>query len=439
MLSTYSYQYLPGCIFYQVARSIMSTLLAAGWFSVLGVTPAWSACLPDEGAQSVTQPYEGYRATGYKGSPERDEIWHREVRVISTAGRSLQYELIDQPGNYFDSIEPIHLGSGSEGFVASRNGCQQLLNRRGEALAIPLFEKIVYEDTASYVEDQVMFRLSTGSNYTLVLFRKGRVFSVSSREYLNKHIEPMPFWPGYLRLVSAEQPGGYGVVDLRDLHEVLVPEWNRITPIGVKGDDRASRYLLAYGRQGGTLFSIKGGTALIRNVASLETVENFFPFWPGSRSIERAAIALRINGEQGCRLLDMRLRSLMSHLLPIRNGRCDTGNPLSERRYIFTDADKHHVHAYAIEPHSQLRQMSTTPGQIAAAREETGLMVIKIQTKQGAKYRIYFADGRLASQEIYNDFQVLGCGLMEVKSQQKWLSLFDDGSVVPERYYPLSC
>jgi putative component of toxin-antitoxin plasmid stabilization module len=112
---------------------------------------------------------------------------------------------------------------------------------------------------------------------------------------------------------------------------------------------------------------------------------------------------------------------------------------LSERKYIFTDADKHHVHAYAIEPHSQLRLVSTTFGQIAAVREETGLMIIRIQTKQGDKYRIYFADVRLAIQEVYNDFQVLGCGLMEVKSQQKWLSLFDDGSVVPERYYPLSC
>lgn len=404
--------------------------------SLFVLFPAWSACVP--GSQSSQEPYLGY-TTGDKGAPEEDETWHASVRTLTEDDGSPQFELITRPGQHFDSIEPIGLGDGAVGFVALRHGCLQLLDPEGTAYPTPAFETLEYDSAVT--PGQVLLRLVTGSRYRLALFGQGRLLAASQQDYTAAPFSSRAFWPEHLRevYVETEHSSGHGIIDLRDLGEVLAPNWQHIAAIGLVEDSQPARYLLATHDARSTLFPLDGGTPLIRDIASLDKWENLFPHAPGRQATERAALVVRLEGEAGCRLLDMRLRPLMPHLLPLRQGHCDTGQNSTDRRYLFTDADNQTVQVYAIEPDARLRLVSSIPGRIEMGQEATGLVVVKTPSKQSEVYRVHRADGSLASPTNYSGFQTLGCGFMEVQHQGRWLSLMSDGRVLEERFYPFSC
>lgn len=405
--------------------------------SLCAFFPAWAACVP--GSQDSQEPYLGYSPTGYKSAPEQDETWHETVRPLTRDDGSTQFELIKRPGQPFDSIEPIELGDGAMGFVAMGNGCQQLLDPEGSAYPTPAFDTLEYDSAVT--PGQVLLRLVTGSRYRLALFGQGRLLATSQQDYTAAASASRAFWPKHLRevYVENEHSSGHGIIDLRDLGEVLAPQWQSVTVIGLVEDSQPARYLLATRDAQSTLFALDGGVPLIRDIASLDKWENLFPYTPGRPTSERAALVVRLEGEAGCHLLDMQLRPLMPHLLPLRQGHCDTGQNATDRRFLFTDADNQAVQVYAIEPDARLRLVSSIPGRLAMGHEATGLVVVKKPSKQGEVYRVYRAGGSLASPTDYSGFQTLGCGFMEVQYQGRWLSLMSDGRVLEERFYPFSC
>lgn len=418
-------------------RALITTVCCLAW-------PAWSACLPAPDAALPDAPYNGYTPTGYKGGLERDTIWHRSVRVLPQPDGTLRFALKQRPAAHYASIEPLHLGGRAIGFVATVEGCQQLLQRNGQPYALPRFEAVHPEWMEAKVlggAGRTLLRLKSGEHYRLALFQRGRLLAVSPRDYLssynsstleaNRHYLPAQFRP----VVSAD---GHGLIDLRKLKEVLQPEWLGVGGLSVLDDPQAASYLLSDSGEQRRLYALPSGKLLMDRIASLTPIPNWFPYRPGHPAGQRAVLLLHKQGEAGCQLLNWQLQPLMPHLLPLRHGQCQLAQ-FGERRYLFSDADMQSVHAYAILAEGALRWISTTPGQLEAAEANTGLMVLRVSSEQETRYRLYFADGRPASTEYYTGFTDLGCGFWRVKQGATWLSLSRDGQTSPQLRYPFSC
>lgn len=406
--------------------------------------PAWSACKPDPDAPVSESPYVGYVPNAVTGKMERDPLWHQAVRHLRKGENGQLFELRNQPGILFDSIEPIDLGGGVKGFVAMREGCKQLLNRQGKPLRAPLFNAVESEVLAPKVlsPGQTLLRLKFEESYMWVRIDRGRFQAISPRPYLLAHSRSSldtRQLPPYLRAVAASFDNGHGLVDLRTLKEVLLPEWSGVTGVGVNGDIQTTRYLIAaHGRQR-ILFPLDGGAPLLKGITSLEVINNWFPFQQGRPAVNSAVMIVRMEGDAGCRLLDMRLTPLIPQLLPARHDDCNVDRLRAAQKYLITDADGQTVHAYAIEPEGRLRWLSSTPGQLDAAVDSTGLMVVRVQTEQGTVHRTYFVNGTRAREEDYTGFQNLGCGFLRVVLNGQWFSLYRDGTTSSKMYFPFSC
>lgn len=418
-------------------------LVGVGTFCLVALS-ASAACIPDRDAPAIESPYLGYTIDPGTGEPKLDRVWHRAVRQLKANEGAPAFEFKNRPGIRFTSIETIDLGGGVEGFVAERNGCMQLFNGREKPMATPLFKAIQAEAWGPDIlgVGRVLLQLKFEDSYRWASFDRGRLLAVSPRPYLysysgssleTRHLPP------YLINVASSFTNGHGLVDLRTLKEVLLPEWSGVTGVGVYGDTQPTRYLVAARSGKHTLFPLEGGSPLLDGMSSIEVVHNWLPPQPGRPVINNAAMFIWMEGETGCRLLDMRLRPLIAHLVPVAYGHCNTQRMTHEQKYWITESEGETVVAYRVEPEGWLRWLSSTPGKLEFAHRRTGLMVVSTQSRQNTVYRVYFADGKRAREEIFTGFQHLGCGFLRVELDGRWLSLFADGRTSTKLYYPFSC
>lgn len=401
-------------------------------------------CQPDRNAPPPEEPYRGYSMTGWKGGPEYDKLWHREVETIGSPGQApTQFRLRRRPGPTWSSIQPIDLGGGSMGFIGTRDGCQQLLDRGGTPLPIPLFDRIEedYLGSALLRSGQMLFRLHVGDTYRLARFDFGRQIAVSERAYLMSHsgssLEGGMLPRSLLRLASHFN-NGHGLVDIHSLEQVLAPEWTGIAGIGVA--PFPARYLMAEREGRKALFSLSGKGPLLEGIATIKVVNDWFPDSPGRAPVDRAVLVVGMADEagSGCRLLDMSLKPLFPGLLPLRHQQCIL--PTAGSKYMFTDAGGAGVQIYAVKPEGSLQPIGSAPGRIAAILEESGLVLVELTgVQEGSIYRLYTAAGQRFNEEEYGGFRHLGCRFYEVSSNGRWLTLMHDGRTSERRGYPFSC
>lgn len=404
------------------------------------------ACQPDPEAPLPEEPYMGYSMTGWKGSREYDDLWHREVEPIGLSGQEPpMFRFKRKPGSVWSSIEPIDLGGGAMGFVGTRDGCQQLLDRRGTPLQVPLFDRIAEDYVGSELlsAGQVLFRLHVGEAYRLARFDRGQKIAVSQQTYLMSYsgssLESGVLPRSLLRLASHFN-NGHGLVDIHSLEQVLAPEWRGITGIGMGVAPLPARYLMAERDGRKALFSLSGKGPQLEGIATIKVVNDWFPVSPGRAPVDRAVLVVGMADEadSGCRLLDMSLKPLFPGLLPLRHQQCIL--PSAGSKYLFTDAGGAGVHIYAVKPEGSLQPTGSAPGRIAAILEESGLVLVELTGDQeGAAYRLYTAAGQRFNDEEYSGFRHLGCRFYEVSSNGRWLTLMHDGRTSERRGYPFSC
>jgi hypothetical protein len=383
--------------------------------------------------------------TGWRGGPERDALWHREVqRVEQPDGAPLLFKLKRRPKATWTSLEPIDLG-GTKGFIATRDGCQQLLDRVGAPLGTPLFNRLESElpGTIKVLKTgQVLFRLHVDGGYLLARFDHGRLVAVSRRAYLMSYSQAKlesGAWPPQLIHVVARFDDGHGAVDMLSLKEVVAPEWSAIAGIGIDGSAPDRRYVQTVRAGRRALFSASGTGPLLEDFNSVQVVHDWFPPHPGRTPADKAVLLFGMPDEHGghCRLFDLSLRPLVAAPLPLDRGRCSLPWPGS--KYLITDADRKSVHVYAIKPEGSLQQVAIVPGQLSAVLEKSELMLVRAEAEHGSLHRLYTFNGRRFSENEYSGFRNIGCRFYEVLSDGKWLTLQDDGTTSERRYHPFSC
>lgn len=408
----------------------------------LHMSAAWADCTPSPGAPPPETGYTGYAPTGYKGAQERDPVWFHNVRSRTRPDGTVEYRLRRRHAAWFDSIEPLAVNQRTVGYVARKNGCSHLLDRRGKPLAVPAFDTIE-EDWNSHVRG--LFRLRSSNedsgHYRYIRFVRGKLKAVSPHEYLMSYSSStleQTHLPPYLRLVTARSDNGHGLLDLRTLRETLAPEWHGVSGVGLYESKRPNRYLLADNGEARTLFSLDGRHELMSGMDTIEIVPEWFPFDKKLEAAERAVIAIRLKGENGCRLYDIHLHPLLPHLIPAENGKC-LARHAQEDKFFFAGNSDGQIRIYAIGPAPHVTLRGIVEGQEETGLRDTGLLVIRVETPAGRRYRVFSADGQRANEEEFDDFRHLGCGFLEVHKDGRWLTLYHNGKTTEKRYYPFSC
>lgn len=417
-----------------LARLILPCLL-------LGPTLANAECVPDPDAPPPQNIYTGYPNIGYKGGPEVDPLWHRRVITRHDQDGRDRYRL-NTDRVWYDSLEPIDLG-GVTGFVAHRAGCARLLDRRGKPLPLPPFAEIAAEYLPASPPGQVIYNLDSGpfesTSRRYVRFVRGRIAAVSPHEYPNSHQGsslPPGILPQHLRPVALSGPSGQGLLDLHSMREVLQPTWQGIEGIGFYSYD--THYLLADDGQTRTLFSHDGTRRVMERIDNIAVIPDWLPKTAGKTAAERAIIAVRRSGEASCRLYDMRLNLLLPHGIPLLYKECPIRPNQQRPAYLFAEGFDGGTAIYSTQKTPRPQWTGSAPGEYITSVYQTGIVIVRIRTEDGPRYRVYGPDGKPANASDFSDFRSVGC-IIEVRLGEQWLTLYHDGKITTKRFWPYGC
>lgn len=420
--------------------SLFGTLLVAALSSI--TISARADCQPDAAAAGEAA-YTGYTPTGYKGAAERDPVWHRNVRSRTAPDGQQEYRLRHQP-IWYDSIEPISLGSNAPGYHVRRGGCGHLLDKHGKPLPLPAFTRleIPYE---AHTGRGALYKLfeqdADGERYRYVRFVDGQLRALSPHAYLMNYgsssLEQVFLREGLTGIVTGS-PERHGVLNLSTLEEIVPPEWRGVTGLGLLPYDNERRYLLTDDGQTRTLLSADGKYRLLTGIDKIKLIPDWFPQHDSTNQAERAIIAVTENGGQTCRLFDLRLNLLLPVTLKTQQGECPTWRGGQPAKYYVAESFDNLIHVFTLEAPARLQTRSRIPGQLATATDK-GMVLAFVDTPQGKRYRAFTPEGQRANEQDFDEFRHLGCGFLEVRIGTKWLTLYHDGSTTEKRFWPFSC
>ena len=422
------------------ARNGWHAFLIACCLILASPISARADCTPNPGAND--EPYNGYTPTGYKGAQERDSVWHREVRSRTRPDGTVEYRLRQQQ-TWYDSIEPINL-DGRAGFQVRRNGCSSLLDSVGKAFKLPTFQRIEshYETHAGHGVLYKLFSAGLESGtYRYARFVGGRLKAVSPHEYQISYMIsslPQTYLRDGLAAIVTSPPERHGVIDLDTLEEIIPPTWQGVTGLGLLPYDNHHRYLLTDDGKTRTLYSADGRQRLLGEIDTITLIPDWFPHRAGLDAADKAIIAVTENGGQTCRLFDIHLNLLLPLTLRTEHGKCPTWRGGQPAKYYVGETFDELIHVYTLEAPASLQAQGTIPGRMATATTQ-GVVLARIDTPQGERYRAFSPDGKRANEQDFDEFRHLGCGFLEVRIGTKWLTLYHDGSTTEKRFYPFSC
>ena len=426
--------------------------LAAGLFLAM---PAYAqGCWPDAPSwvSIDREPYTGYQSTGYKGSMERDNAWFRVVKSIKQADGKDLYKFKWQGAKdkiLYDSIEPILLGGRTSGFAAYRENCGELLDARGKKFDLPLFSSIGQDripegQTANVVRLKLDGLTSGGWRYAL--FKNGNLQAFSRSDYLNSYYDnsmggKFPLSSSY-RGVSTKMSGGWGVVKLDTLDEVIEPRWQGVGSVSVsktdKWTDTQATYLLAKDERSLHLFSINGTPIKIPLFDHIKVEYNWVP--PYTAGLERDFETVIITTDEAsgtCRLYSAKMNPIFNVNISIDRATRKCPRPTVAVSLAFTNS----------LGRTQIYDITVNGGMALRVEKDdeifyqfrTGVIVFRRKSQEGMTFWVASPDGTRLNDTNFTEFTHLGCDFVRVKRDGVWVMLLPDGTIDKRLSVPVSC
>ena len=420
-----------------------------------------------------------------------DLNWYRRVRAQADEGeRCVRYLMRAAPRlGAFDSIHPVPLGGGAQGFEARRGSERHLLTPQGQDLLGAPYSQplaLVWPIPATAAAPQSAASASPSSAHTLppllpatftlavrddarglayLRMQNGRLLSRSpwfadppESELTARH--PVPPASGLRPFLLAEPPGQVGLIDLRTLKQTLPP---RYAAIGALPPDAATP------KTGEVAAAAKAGEAASAvwllfgqrpegDDAASATLDFF---WPDGRPIahlpaaqdlrdsltpegQRRYIILHERRAAICHYYSPALQTLLPGgvPLPAASARCPAlreGQPLR-----FTDAGGH-TRRYSYTLAHGLRALGEPlPGQLVAQSANHFMLELPPPADVSAdpvapRYMAYDDGGHPLPDAVgFENFEDQGCGLWRVQRDGQWRTFTEDG-LLPERQPPEGC
>lgn len=204
--------------------------------------------------------------TGSAWSPQ----WKTGTALPGTFSNESQREA----AGTFEGIVPVHLGGQHLGVVAYRQGCGELLYPDGKPARVERFSDLTLDSwaddrTSRHVRYRLDFAGGPAAEHAYVRFINGKKSAESPHHYVSSVSWDVAFVQAgqgqQLRIEAIAVPGGFGVLDMRTLREVLRPEWERISTIKethstAPQEPNGPAYLVAT-KDGSQVFSLSGERA----------------------------------------------------------------------------------------------------------------------------------------------------------------------------------
>ncbi|WP_432258265.1 hypothetical protein [Cupriavidus sp. TMH.W2] len=346
---------------------------------------------------------------------------------------------------------PVPLGGKHLGVVAYRQGCGELLYPDGKPAAVERFSGITLDSwaddrTSRHVRYRLDFAGGPAAEHAYVRFTNGKKSAESPHHYVSSASWDIAFVQAgqgqQLRIEAIAVPGGFGVLDMRTLREVLRPEWERISTIEethttVPQELNGPAYLVAT-KDGSQVFSLSGERVDIPLFDEIEVLYNFFfPVSSGGRpdpvlwrTIDRKA--------NGCMLYSMSFRPLLPTPIPLdHRGECPADHWKDSPGFAVTDANRK-THMYRKElagPEGILIQSAMSIDGSIAFHYSGGSLILKRDRGGRPEYRLVNPEGRDIAGASFDTFRRGGCGTSpEVMKDGLWWSLSPGGKLNPPIY-----
>ena len=456
---------------------LLSTGMGMSLTTAAQTTPAEAgsitACTPNPQRAAITEPYDGYQPTGYKGSMEPDKAWFAAVKTVSLPNGSKRFVFRNAPAKpqiAFESIETLALGGKAVGFIAYRQGCGDLLDTKGQSLGVPAFDALQADLPSRDLPHSVLLKRTvvvtkpgaepeTANSY--VRFTRGKLVASSPHQYLlgdglasissaNSELDA-----SNLRAVHISEPVGAGILDLASLHELLQPRWSGvgqvINALGKvdKNGQPVPRFLLAMDSQGLHLHTAQGQPIALPRFDHIEMWPNWLPSPAGNGNGKRKAPdnpPLLIQTQelkadktpQSCRLYNEALQPLIDE--PVPASYCPQRSGRDSPYFAYSTAAGTQV--FLKQRSDQLLTLQRVGRNIKGKLIyplDSGALLLESgeQTSQPA-YRLVTPQGADIAERSFDTAELIGGGQIVVtRGKQRWM-LRQDGSLSTTMTRPFS-
>ena len=218
------------------------------------------------------------------------------------------------------------------------------------------------------------------------------------------------------------------------MQEVVTPEWHGVGGIGLA--DKSVFYLLTDDGHRRTVWSGDGKTRLMENIKHIVVKPNWLPEGTAETAEKWTAVLAISNDEDSCRLYDISLNLLMPHSIPLTNGQCPID--LSSRpAHIFARGFDDSIAVYATAGDPRPRWIGSITGEPVARDSYSGQVVVRVETSNGYRYRVFGPDGTRTNDIDFDDFRISGVS-PQVRLGDQWLTLLRNGKTTTKRFFPFS-
>jgi hypothetical protein len=411
-----------------------------------------SECVPHE-SEPLKEPYDGYTNTGFRGAPEKDEVWFKKVREFRYRDGRVAFSFKSNPKERYESIETIRSEEGEPlAFVAYRSGCEALFDLRGVRLPLPLFEELYeYGQGTPAVSRygrhalrlKVIEPLTTGgSGWRYVVLKPGAVLARSPHVYKSSTMGHEPDLPDVQEpYVEVRVEGaGSGIVREDTIDEVLAPEWRQVGEVAARtgrGDEKRI-HLVALDSSKVHVFDADG-----RPVELDGDFDRVATLYEGAMDL----ISFTSSTRGRCRVFSPDLLPVTDQELPLpESSRATSYGPRDDRcpmpsndtpDFLAVQDGDNDVKVFRRESPVHFRRTAEVRGALFHLFQ-TGRFLVE-DVGEPKAYVLYEASGALAVPSRFEAARGLGCGFFQVQQDGHWRGLNRDGEFMDANVYPFSC
>ena len=434
-----------------------------------------TTCTPNPQRAAITEPYDGYQATGYKGSMEPDKAWFAAVKTVSLPNGGKRFVLRKAPAKpqiAFESIETLALGGKAVGFIAYRQGCGELLDAKGQSLGVPAFDALQADLPSRDLPHSVLLKRTvvvakpgaepeTANSY--VRFTRGKLVASSPHQYLlgdglasissaNSELDA-----SNLRAVHISEPVGAGILDLASLHELLQPRWSGvgqvINALGKvdKNGQLTPRFLLAMDSQGLHLHTAQGQPIALPRFDHIEMWPNWLPSPAGNgngngkrKAPDNPPLLIQTQElkadktPQSCRLYNEALQPLVDE--PVPASYCPRRSGRDSPYFAYSTAAGTQV--FLKQRSDQLLTLQRVgrniKGKLIYPLDSGALLLESGEQTSQPTYRLVTPQGADIAERSFDTAELIGGGQIVVtRGKQRWM-LRQDGSLSTTMTRPFS-